>query len=42
MNVEELSNRDLMKALIKGNPDKYGHLKGFIAQIPREQRAQTL
>ena len=38
MNVEELSNRDLMKALIRGNPDKYGHLRGFLAQIPHEKK----
>ena len=38
MNVEELSNRDLMKALIRGDPDKYGHLRGVLAQIPHEKK----
>ena len=38
MNVEAMSNRDLMKALIRGNPDKYGHLKGFLAQLPPQKK----
>ena len=38
MNIKELSNRDLMKALIRGDSESYGHLKGFLAQIPPEKK----